>query len=134
MLDSFQLQPDPLPPLVLNTRACPVNSQSSIPFAAQQVGVPSPVRSILVTNFNSTTLTINSIKTTGDFTRYEQLQGERAAQNQRIRPAARSSVMFTPTASGPRTGTLTVTDSDPRVRRWCNAQAWVPTWSCRRPC
>jgi len=112
LLDSFDFTQAPLPPLTLNTRACPVVSQPATSFQPRSLGSTSPLRSILVTNYGSTPLTISSITTTGDFGATNDCNGS-VPPNTNDPPDCTIKVSFTPTAAGPRTGTLTVMDSDP---------------------
>jgi phospholipase C len=112
LLDSFDFTQTPLPPLTLNTRSCPVLSQPATSFQPMQLGSTSPLRSILATNYGSTPMTISSIATTGDFGATNNCNGSLPA-NTNDPPDCTIKVSFTPTAAGPRTGTLTVVDSDP---------------------
>ena len=112
LLDSFDFTQTPLPPLSLNTRACPVLSQPATSFQPRSLGSTSPLRSILATNYGSTPLTISSITTTGDFGATNDCNGS-VPPNTHDPPDCTIKVSFTPTAAGPRTGTLTVMDSDP---------------------
>ncbi|MGA1988514.1 MAG: Ig-like domain-containing protein, partial [Candidatus Sulfotelmatobacter sp.] len=108
MLDSFNLQQTPLPPLVLQTRTCPVASRPSLPFNLdQQVGTASPSETVYFTNYNTTPMNFHSVTVTGDFSTTETCS--EALQY----AACTVPITFTPTAAGLRTGTLTVTDSDP---------------------
>jgi phospholipase C/uncharacterized protein YjdB len=110
MLDSFSLAQAPLPPLVLQTRTCPVASRPSLPFYLnQQVGTASPSETVYFTNYNTTLMNFQSVTVTGDFSTTETCKGGSIPQyNDCTVP-----ITFTPTAAGLRTGTLTVTDSDP---------------------
>ena len=112
LLDSFDFTQSPLPPLVLNTRACPVVSQPATSFQPRSLGSTSPLRSILLTNYGSTPLTISSITTTGDFGATNNCNGS-VPPNTNDPPDCTIKVSFTPTVAGPRTGTLTIIDSDP---------------------
>lgn len=108
MLDSFNFNQNPNAPLILQTRSCPVASISSLNFSQPQVvGTPSPSRTVTVTDFDDASLTIDSITTTGDFS-------ETNACGSGIKEGKECpiNVTFSPTASGLRTGTLTINDSD----------------------
>jgi len=98
------------PPLVLQTRTCPVASRPSLPFYLnQQVGTASPSETVYFTNYNTTLMNFQSVTVTGDFSTTETCKGGSIPQyNDCTVP-----ITFTPTAAGLRTGTLTVTDSDP---------------------
>jgi phospholipase C len=112
MLDAFDFNQSPLAPLILQTRSCSPSGTSDLHFPPQQLNKPSPAQTVSFTNFGSTPLTISNISTTGDFSQTNTCP--------RILPVPSPgphicsiNVVFTPTASGTRTGTLTVTDSDP---------------------
>jgi phospholipase C len=115
LLDSFNFNQNALPPLTLQTRACPVASQLSTSFQPQQVDTTSPARSILLTNYNPTTLTISSITPSAGFGQTNNCKGSLPPLNPITGgpPDCTISVTFSPTAAGPQSGTLTVVDSDP---------------------
>jgi hypothetical protein len=108
MLDSFNLVQTPLQPLVLQTRTCPVASTPSLNFPlAQRVGTASPSESVFFTDYNTNSLSFQSVTVTGDFSTTE------TCHKSVVQDAACTvPITFTPTGSGLRTGTLTVTDSD----------------------
>jgi phospholipase C len=108
MLDSFDFSQQPLPPLVLSTRHCPVVSASQYNFPPQRVGTTSPPQIISLSNLGNTPLTMSSFKMAGDFS-------EAHSCPRSIPPAGfcRVNVSFSPKSTGLRTGTMTVTDSDP---------------------
>lgn len=109
MLDSFNLTQNPLQPLVLQTRTCPVQSTPTLNFPLnQKVGTASPSQSVFFTNYNTSKMTFQSVTVTGDFSTSETCQ---KGVTQYV--ACSVPITFKPTASGLRTGTLTVTDSDP---------------------
>ena len=109
MLDSFDFTQEPLNPLILQTRNCSPLSTTSLSFPAQLVGQPSPAKTIAVNNFGTTNLTITSIAVSGsDFSR--------TSDCPRTLPPSLSctvTVTFTPSKTGARAGTLTVSDSNP---------------------
>jgi phospholipase C len=112
MLDSFDFTQSPLPPLTLTARTCPVASQTSTSFLPEQVGATSPSRSILVTNFTPETLIIHSITTNGEFGQTNNCGGTiKSYEGAGVPPYCTINVTFSPTAAGPQTGTLTITDS-----------------------
>jgi phospholipase C len=113
MLDSFDFNQTPLPPLTLSDRACPIASQSSTSFLPQQVSTTSPSRTILLTNYNPAALTISSITTSGDFAQMNDCGGSLQPYLNGSPPDCTINVTFSPTAAGPEAGTLTITDSDP---------------------
>lgn len=106
--DSFDFSQPPLPPLILTPRSCPVAPTSAQNLGYQTVNTTSQVYSMQLTNpSTSTRITMNSISTTGDF-KATSLCGASLA------PLSNCSInlTFTPTAVGPRNGTLTINDSD----------------------
>jgi phospholipase C len=109
MTDSFNFTQRPLAPLILQTRTCPYIGMSNINFGWQAVGGSSATYSPGIHNYSSTAFTINSITVTGDFTQTS------ACVNRSVKPdgVCGISVTFKPTAAGIRTGTMTVTDTDP---------------------
>jgi len=108
MLDSFNFSQTPLPPLVLQTRSCPVASTAAVNFLPQPVGSASPPKTVTVTNFGPSAMTINSIAASAGFS-------ETSTCGATLGPGKNChiSVTFAPTVSGSNTGTLTITDSDP---------------------
>lgn len=104
--DSFNFGQTPLPPLVLSPHSCPVVTTSA-QFGGQalQTAVTS---SVSVFNPLSTAMTVSSVQVTpGDFT----VSG---CGGVKLTPGATCSinVTFTPTALGPRSAQITVTDTD----------------------
>ncbi len=80
-------------------------SPPNLTFASRLVGTTSPAQSVKLSNTGSTTLNISSIATTGDYTQTNNCNaslGKGASCN--------INVSFTPTATGTRSGTLSVTD------------------------
>lgn len=106
--DSFDFTQSPLAPLVLSQRKCPVASTTYISFGTQPLNVVSPKINVTVTNYGSTPMTIGSISATGDFAAAPHCPKALVAGG-----ACTINVTFTPTAIGPRTGTLTINDGDP---------------------
>ena len=107
--DSFNFTQQPLPPLVLSTRDCSPASSTSLVFPPQTVGNPSSVKTVAINNFSTTSrLTISQISiSSGDFS-------ETSTCGTSVAPelSCLISLTFTPSTTGPRTGTLTITDSD----------------------
>ena len=108
MTDSFDFDQSPLPPLVLAPRNCPINSTSEVPFAGQAVGTTSPPYTLSITNWSNTTLTFSGMSITGDFSYKSNCHQTLSAGH-----FCRVFVYFTPLASGTRTGSITIRDSDP---------------------
>ncbi|HZV85969.1 MAG TPA: choice-of-anchor D domain-containing protein [Candidatus Binatus sp.] len=83
-------------------------SVNSLSFASQLVGTTASSQSVTLTNSGNVSLNISSISTGGDFAQTNNCPGSLAAgANCTI------SVTFTPTASGTRTGTLSIADDAP---------------------
>ena len=83
-------------------------SPTGVTFAAQLVGTTSPGKSVTLTNFGSTTLSITSITASGDFSQTHSCGSS-------VAPLASCtiSVTFKPTQIGTRTGTLSIADNAP---------------------
>ncbi len=81
-------------------------SPTSLTFGGQLVGTSSTPQSVTLSNTGSNSVTINSIGASGDFSQTNTC-GTSLAGNS----SCTISVTFTPTASGTRTGTLTISDS-----------------------
>jgi hypothetical protein len=79
---------------------------TSLTFGTQKVATTSSPQSITLTNLASTSLTISSITTSGDFGQTDDCGSSLAGNT-----SCTINVTFTPTASGTRNGTLTVTDN-----------------------
>lgn len=95
-------------PLVLQPRSCPPNTVSQVLFGNQGVNTTSPVQNVPFVNFGDDTMKVTSIQVTGDFA-----QTNKCGSQIRHGYECNIAVTFTPTAAGTRTGTLTITDSDP---------------------
>lgn len=115
MLDSFDFNQTPLPPLTLNTRSCPVISpKSALTFyVPQPVGVPSAVQTTTITNNGTQNMTVTNVRIdgSGDFTQSNSCHIVPAPPN--LTNYCPVKITFTPQAAGTRTATLTVKDSDP---------------------
>jgi hypothetical protein len=79
---------------------------NSVTFSGQLVGISSSPQTVTLANPGGATLTISSITPSGDFTETDNCGTSLAANT-----SCTISVTFTPTAIGPRTGSLTVTDN-----------------------
>jgi len=106
--DSFDFEQVPNAPLVLQTRNCPIPSNSMVPFGGQAVGTTSTQYTLTLTNWRSQNVTIKTAKATGDFAITNQC-GNRVLEPGHL---CYIYITFSPTAIGPRTGTLTITDTD----------------------
>ena len=80
-------------------------SASSLSFGSQPIGTSSAAQIVTLTNGNTSPLTIASIAANGDFAATNNCGSSLAAN-----ASCTISVVFTPSAAGARTGTLTVTD------------------------
>ncbi len=106
--DSFDFTQNPLPPLVLTQRQCPVVSPLQVNFSPQKPGTKSAATVVEVGNWGTASITISSIAITGPFTQTNACQSRLGVdQNCKI------NVVFAPTQAGSATGTLTVTDTGP---------------------
>jgi hypothetical protein len=90
------------------TGTAPVASLSptSLTFPAQAVGTSSSAQSVTLSNTGSATLSITSITASGDFSQTNTCGSSLAAST-----SCTLSVTFKPTATGTRTGVLTITDN-----------------------
>src|SRR5437867_618476 len=97
-------------------------SPTSLTFASQSVGTTSAAQTVTLSNTGTATLTISSIVASGDFAETDNCGGSLASGGN-----CSISVTFTPTASGTRTGSSSVTDnlpgSPPTVALTCTATA-----------
>jgi phospholipase C len=108
MLDSFDFTQSPLPPLVLTQRQCPVLSTTQINFPPQTAGTVSPGRTVTVSNYGTTRMSISSIVASGPFTQTNNCKASLGAGG-----SCTVTVSFAPQSSGPLTGALTATDGGP---------------------
>ncbi len=83
-------------------------SPANLSFGDQVVGGTSSARSVTLTNSGTATLNISNITASGDFAQSNDCGTSVAAGG-----SCTISVTFTPTASGTRDGTLTITDDAP---------------------
>jgi len=115
-LDSFDFTQTPIPPLVLSPHMCPILCSTTSYFSNTVVGQKSTYPVILY-NQRQDPLTINNIQTSGDFTYATNCPSQ-------INPggSCQIQVKFGPTQAGLRTGTLTVSDSDPTSPQTSNLQ------------
>lgn len=108
MLDSFDFNQTPVPPLILSTRTCSPVSTTDLKFLPQRVGQPSPPKTVTINNVSNRRLDVTSVVLDGaDFSM--------SAPCSSIAPnrSCTMSVVFTPTTTGTRSGTMTITDSNP---------------------
>ena len=107
--DSFNFNQSPIAPFYLQPRACPVASTTLVPFG-DVVVKKSRTMNVTVTNYQTTSMTFGKITTTGD---YALVSGGTCGSTLAAGAACTLKVAFTPTATGVRSGTLTINDSDP---------------------
>ena len=81
-------------------------SPSSLPFASQTVGTTSGAQSVTVTNTGTAALTLSSISASGDYA-----QTNTCGSALAVNATCTISVTFKPTASGTRTGSVTLADN-----------------------
>ena len=81
-------------------------SSTSLTFAAQQVGTPSAAQAFSLTNSGTAALTISGVVVTGNYSQINNCPSSLPAGS-----ACAINVTFAPTASGTRTGTLTISDN-----------------------
>jgi phospholipase C len=81
---------------------------AALSFPPRIVKTTSPARPITLTNQSTTTLTINSVTTSGDFKVFQNTCGTSVAPG----ASCAISVAFRPSVVGQRFGTLTISDSD----------------------
>ena len=81
-------------------------SPTSLTFGGQLVGTSSTPQSVTLSNTGSNSVTINSISASGDFSETDNCGSSLAGNS-----SCTINVTFTPTSSGTRTGTLTVSDA-----------------------
>jgi hypothetical protein len=97
-----------LPPINTCTSANPTVtlSNSTLGFGDQQIGITSPAQTVTLTNNQSIALNINSISVSGNFAQTNTCGASLAAN-----ASCNIQVTFTPTATGTRSGMLTVKDN-----------------------
>ncbi len=84
-------------------------SPNSLTFSNQTVGTVSAPQSVTITNTGTSTLSISSISTTGDFSQTNTCGATLNLLN--VGQSCSVSVTFAPTASGARSGTLSISDN-----------------------
>jgi phospholipase C len=117
MLDVFNFDQTPNPPLILTPRICSPASNTTLSFPPTEVGQPSAIETVTMSNYGPSTLNFTNFSITGtnasDFsetTACSSLAPPRAGGKA---TTCTINVTFTPGGQGNRTATLTVTDSDP---------------------
>ncbi len=107
--DSFDFTQNPRPPMLLTTRTCPFVSMNTVPFGSQAVGTSSTPFTVTLTNWSTSTITVNAPTITGaQFSQTNTCKGS-------LKPNATCAVnvTFSPSQLGSQSGTLTVKTSYP---------------------
>jgi phospholipase C len=129
--DAFDFTQTPLAGLTLQTRHCPAASPASITYLPELVGTSSKIAQVVLSNFNSTTMSISSIVANNDFTETNNCGTNLKPYSPTNGPyTCTISLKFTPSAAGNRSGTLTITDSDstsPQVIPLSGTSTWITT-------
>jgi phospholipase C len=105
LTDAFNFSQTPIKPFVLTQRICPYITPN-FPLGVGVLGKPGPVASIGFSNRSGASLTISSITTTGDFSQTNTCPPTMAKGT-----SCKVNVTFSPTATGPRTGTVVFADN-----------------------
>jgi phospholipase C len=107
--DAFNFSQTPLPPLILTPRICPVAAAATVDFGKWfPLNRPSQPYGLVLSNWGTSAMTIKSTTVTGDFAIFGGCKAKVGADS-----SCTLDLTFTPTASGTRTGTLTIVDTDP---------------------
>jgi len=114
--DSFDFDQSPNPPLVLSERNCPLLCASTAYFGTTVVGGSTDYVVVLY-NQRDVPLNISNISVSGDYSETSGCPAQVSAH-----ASCKIKVTFKPTQTGNRTGTLTVTDSDPSSPQTTNLQ------------
>jgi len=109
MSDAFNFNQNPLPPFPLPLRACPVAGATEAHYGNVLVG-KSRTLPITLTNWGQSPMTIEEVATSGDFS---YVAGGTCGKTLMPRQACTENVRFTPQATGPLLGNVTITDTDP---------------------
>jgi hypothetical protein len=83
-------------------------SPTSLTFSAELLGVSGAAQAETLTNTGNTAMNVSAVQTTGDFAQANNCLGTLAPSS-----TCTINVTFTPTASGARTGALTISDGAP---------------------
>jgi hypothetical protein len=108
LLDSFDFSQNPLPPLLLTPRQCPVLSTPVLNFPTTRAGTAGVAKSVNVNNWGTVPMTVSKAVVSGPFT----------LVNSCTRPVqpnqgCKLNVTFAPKQTGALGGRLTVTDTGP---------------------
>jgi hypothetical protein len=114
--DLFLAKISPAPILII--------SPTSLSFPTEPIGTTSPAQTLTLRNNGDEPLTLTSVSITGDFAQTDNCTSPV--------PAAQScsiSVTFTPTAAGPQSGVLTITDNAPGSPHTVNLSGAKPDFT-----
>lgn len=106
MLDMFDFNQSPLPPLILNTRTCPLIAANS--FFGNVSRGDTLTNQLNLFNNRSTDLSISNIQASGDYSTTNNCGSSVPSMAE-----CQVNVVFKPKAVGSRLGQLTITDNDP---------------------
>jgi phospholipase C len=107
LYDSFNFKQKRNPPLILRQRTCPVISAAYSQFGSQGLGTTSPENDVPFTNIRDKPISFSGETITGDFAQINNCGNSLPKGDTCV-----FQITFTPTATGTRGGSLTVTDSD----------------------
>jgi phospholipase C len=108
LTDAFDFNQTPLNPLILQERPdCPLIASNTY-FGNVPVGQASPANQLNLLNNRPSTLNIRSVAATGDYSVKSECGSSVPPMGQCL-----IDITFKPKATGPRTGTVRITDSDP---------------------
>ncbi len=106
--DSFDFTQSPRTPLILQTRTCPLASQSVAIFGAEPLGSTTPTLPVYLTNGGTSTVTIKSkVSSNPDFA----VASSNCGGSIPVGLKCQLNLTFKPSIIGPETSTLTVTDT-----------------------
>jgi len=106
MLDMFDFTQSPLPPLLLNTRTCPLIASNSF-FGNVSLGA-TLTNQVNLFNNRPTSLSISNIQASGDYSTTNNCASSVPSLGQ-----CQVNIVFKPKAVGSRPGKITITDNDP---------------------
>lgn len=127
--DAFDFTQTPQAPLLLTTRHCPAVSPNSVSFVPELMGTTSHVAQVMLSNFNTTAMSVSSIVANNDFIETNNCGHSLAPYSPTNGPATCTiGLKFTPSAAGQRSGTLTITDADvtsPQIIQLAGTGTWA---------
>ncbi|HEV2176294.1 MAG TPA: choice-of-anchor D domain-containing protein [Terriglobia bacterium] len=118
MLDSFNFNQSPQPLITPTARHCNPASTTNLTFPPQQLNTPSGSKTVFVSNYSNTDLTVSSITMSDPEFTWVVAPGTPNCVGNPLPPPGHEinlctlQVTFTPTAAGNRSGTMTIVDND----------------------